>query len=247
MINLLTAQIIIKLTQNNIKSIRNYAEVVERQIELKSDEILHSLAQTTDGFTLEEIDFEWENWRNQIRDVDIAYPTLLRYSLVTSIYSTLEQALMRLHNAYRHRLTKQQNSNSTGELEDILIPTYKKYKKREYIDKLGEGMSDIQAVGLYISEEIGINFPHPSQEWNFILNLRHIRNNITHCNGRIPEHTNPLQIQKIINDLGHNLIKTSGSQEIILKKAFTTHMLNQVEAFLNNLLDAVESNLSSSL
>lgn len=212
----------------SLEKLNDYAEHVESTLHHELVEIDKYI----DKFETEE---EKEFYVDRIYDDIAAYrdefPTIMRYSLLISIYSHLEHELNKLCRYY----------NREG---------FMNYKTNE---------NGITRSKQFIKNELNMNFPDRTKEWTFICNVKKIRNCLVHAQGYIDEmkdenksETNShlkrksgesdTKVSKAINALGKDLVSViKGTNKIELHENFNKEFIKHVKTFLDNLYEINES------
>ena len=124
--------------------LEQYSTEVEYFIKTKFEDFKKRAEEATKGLPEEEQQEYYDYFYDDLVLVRDDFPSILRYTTITSTYSALEQSLMRIH--------YQKSKDKQG---------YKKYKKYN---------SDIDAVIQYIRNEMGVDIPTNSAELRFIKN-----------------------------------------------------------------------------
>ncbi|PGC09927.1 hypothetical protein COL99_24355 [Bacillus toyonensis] len=216
------------LTRMQLDSIRSYADEMEKANKFKLEELSREAEEDTKDLTEEEQDKYWDWKVDEINEVKKTFPSLLRYSTVVSVYSIIEQALLRIVKPHMAELLKYED---VGKLNPKFNDELRKFKyKGSLIEKLRQ----------YIHENIDLEFPCSCEEWNFITDLNIIRNNIVHCNGRIYDDQDSERLEKVI--ASYNSITFSESNEIVLQQEFVQHMIKSVEDFFLLLFNPIPQN-----
>ncbi|MGG1486945.1 hypothetical protein ABEI56_23265 [Peribacillus castrilensis] len=199
------------LAESRLELLQQYSEEVEDLMDDKLKDFIEYTDNLTKDLPPDNLEEFWDFHLDDYHQIKTDYPSVLRYSIIVSAYSTLEQTLMRIHN--------QHSTNREG---------YKKYNKYR---------SDILAIIEYIKIDMGIKIPNDFMELTYINKLTKIRNNIVHCNGRIYDDKNKDRLYKIIKEtpfIGDH------SDEIMLEKDFIEIMLTNIINFLKILFNAIE-------
>ncbi|MED3691287.1 hypothetical protein P4534_21205 [Peribacillus butanolivorans] len=199
------------LSESRLELLQQYSEEVEYLMRDKLKDFIGYTDNLTKDFPPDILEDFWDFYLDDYHQIKTDYPSVLRYSIIVSAYSTLEQTLMRVHN--------QHSTNREG---------YKKYKKNR---------SDILAIIEYIKRDMGIKIPNDFMELTYINKLTKIRNNIVHCNGRIYDDKNKDRLYKIIKKTPHI---AEHSNEIMLEKEFIEIMLTNIINFLKILFNTIE-------
>ncbi|MEQ2528857.1 hypothetical protein WMO40_19455 [Bacillaceae bacterium CLA-AA-H227] len=200
------------ISEYRLELIKQYSDEVEKFVASKFDEFVQQAEKATKGLTEDEQQNYYDYFYDDLALVRDEYPSILRYSIITATYSSLERALFRIH--------------------------YQKSKDRQGFKKFKNKNSDLDAIIQYIRIEMGISIPHKSDELNFIQNLNKVRNNIVHSNGRIFDDNNPNRIEKIVKN-SSNLEIASG--ELVVKKEYIDEMLSNVNSFLSSIYKELET------
>jgi vacuolar-type H+-ATPase subunit I/STV1 len=200
------------LSEYRLELIEQYSEEVEKFIALKFDEFVKQAEEATEGLSEDEQQNYYEYYYDDLALVRDEYPSILRYSIITATYSSLERALLRIH--------------------------YQKSKDREGFKKYKNRNSDLDAILQYIRKEMEINFLHLADELNYIQNLNKVRNNIVHSNGRIFDDKFPKRIERVV-EKSSNLEIVSG--ELVVKKEYIDEMLLNVKSLLSSIHAQLET------
>ncbi|PGB34897.1 hypothetical protein COM07_25915 [Bacillus toyonensis] len=207
------------LAKMQLDSIRNYAYEMERMNTFKLEELSKAAEEDVKRLSEEEQDEYWDYRMDEFHELQKTFPSLLRYSIVVSTYSTVEEYLLRIVKPHMAKAL-----GYKGVLE--LNPNFNdKLRKLKYKGSLQN------KLGIYMNEKMGIQFPFESEEWDFMEDLNIIRNNIVHCNGRIYDDQDPEKVQEVIKS--YDTVSISSSNEIVLEQEFILHMISQVEVFLS--------------
>ncbi|MFK4389883.1 hypothetical protein ABH916_001811 [Peribacillus frigoritolerans] len=121
---------------------------------------------------------------------------------------------------------------------------FKKYKDIKQSKKLVGKRSDIEAIMIYIKNDMKIKLPQHYPTWDFILDLNKVRNNIAHNNGRIYDDKDPERLFKIIKQQPY--VDVTGSNDILIGKEFTKVMLNNIIQFFETLFDCIDQSIPPS-
>ncbi|AJH82295.1 hypothetical protein FOC88_14810 [Bacillus thuringiensis] len=207
------------LAKMQLDSIRNYANEMERMNTFKLEELSKAAEEDVKRLSEEEQDEYWDYRIDEFHEFQKTFPSLLRYSIVVSTYSTIEEYLLRIVKPHMAKAL-----GYKGVLE--LNPNFNdKLRKLKYKGSLQN------KLGIYMNKKMDIQFPFESEEWDFMEDLNIIRNNIVHCNGRIYDDQDHEKVQKVIKL--YDTISISSSNEIVLEQEFILHMISQVEVFLS--------------
>ncbi|WP_338712533.1 hypothetical protein WAA16_08265 [Bacillus pumilus] len=162
--------------------------------------------------TEEEKEFHVDRIYDEIAAYRDEFPEVMRTSLLISIFTYLE-----------HELNNRCRSINKDE--------FKKYQT---------GDKGIERAKKFLKEN-SIDFPHQTKEWNFICDVREIRNCFAHSQGHINEMSDKSQIKirTAIKSLGKDLIsETEATEEIQLHKNFNKKFIKNVKDFLD-ILDGI--------
>jgi hypothetical protein len=215
------------LANSRFEMLKDYANEVEGFIDDKHDTFVKEAEKLTKDFSEEKIDHFWDFYLDDYQQIKSDYPSVLRYSIIISAYTSLEQTLMRVH--YQHK----KNRNE-----------FKKYKDIKRGKKLVGKRSDIEAIMKYIKNDMKIKLPYDYPSWDFISDLNKVRNNIAHNNGRIYDDKDPARLFKIIKQQPY--IDVTDSNEILIEKEFTEIMLNNIIGFFDTLFDCIDQSTPAS-
>jgi len=196
------------LTRIRFDYLKSYTEEMEYNIVRNIESFKNRTDEETSGYSDDELEYYWDYHIDEFYEIKSVYPSILRYTIVVSVISTLEQTLVRIFNTEFKR-----NPYSRH---------FKTYHENTFI-----------ALSEYFKHEMKICIPKYNPEWKFILNLNKIRNNIVHNNGRVYDDNNKLLLNKIIKNTPH--ITISDSEEIIIEKEFTDLMIDTILKFLKEL------------
>lgn len=140
------------------------------------------------------------------------FPGIMRSSLLICIYTFLEHELNRF--CLYHNADGFKNNNS---------------------DK------GIERAKKFIKKELNIKFPDQTKSWQFIINVREIRNCFAHANGYIDQVTNPIKLRNVIDLLGKDLVSESSGtiRKIKLEEKFNKEFIKHVTEFLEDLYELI--------
>ncbi|MGG5762639.1 hypothetical protein ACQ3VC_14120 [Bacillus proteolyticus] len=207
------------LAKMQLDSIRNYAYEMEKMNTFKLEELSKAAEEDAKRLSEEEQDEYWNYRIDEFHELQKTFPSLLRYSIVVSTYSTIEEYLLRIVKPHMAKAL-----GYKGVLE--LNPNFNnKLRKLKYKGSLQN------KLGTYMNKKMDIQFPFESEEWDFMEDLNIIRNNIVHCNGRIYDDQDHEKVQEVIKS--YDTVSISSSNEIVLEQEFIIHMISQVEVFLS--------------
>ncbi|HFK1670072.1 hypothetical protein [Bacillus cereus] len=218
------------LAKMQLDSIRNYANEMERTNTFKLEELTKAAEEDMENLTEEQQDEYWNYRIDEFHELGKTFPSLLRYSIVVSVYSTVEQYLLRI---VKPHMAKALGYKGVLELNPKFDGELKK------LERIGCKGSMLRKLGVYMDKRMGIRFPFKSNEWSFIEDLNTLRNNIVHCNGRIYDDRNHKKVNKVIKS--YKSVNPSSSNEIVLELEFILHMINQVEQFLTLVLEVANT------
>ncbi|HDR7992627.1 hypothetical protein COK77_08080 [Bacillus cereus] len=218
------------LAKMQLESICNYANEMERTNTFKLEELLKAAEEDVKGLTEEKVDEYWNYRIDEFHELEKTFPSLLRYSIVVSVYSTVEQYLL--------RIVKPHMAKALG-YEGVLELNPKFDDELKKLQRIGCKGSMLRKLGIYMDKRMDIKFPFKSNEWSFIEDLNTLRNNIVHCNGRIYDDRNHKKVNKVIKS--YESVNPSSSNEIVLELEFILYMINQVEQFVSLVLEVANT------
>lgn len=102
------------LSEYRLELITLYSNEVENFIESKFDEFIQQADEATKGLSEDEKQNYYEYYYDDLALVRDEYPSILRYSIITATYSSLERALFRIHyqqSKDRHGFKKYKNNS----------------------------------------------------------------------------------------------------------------------------------------
>ncbi|MGG0150733.1 hypothetical protein [Bacillus mycoides] len=215
--------IIRSIAEMQLDTIRKYANEMENTNTFKSQKLSRVIEEQSKTLTEEELDICLEYIQDDLIDLNINFPSLLRYSVVVATYSTMEEAFLGIvkpHMANRYKDELKLNRNFDKRLNELV------------------GKSNLlKQLGIYMAKEMDFEFPFNSKEWKFLMDLNIIRNNIVHCNGRTWDDKYPERLKRVI--ALYDSINYGPNKEIVLEREFISFMISQVEKFLFLLLEPV--------
>ncbi|MFK4389882.1 uncharacterized protein YdcH (DUF465 family) [Peribacillus frigoritolerans] len=85
------------LANSRFDLLKDYANEVEDYIHNKLDTFVKEAEKSTKDFSKDEIDQYWDFYLDDYLQIKSEYPSVLRYSIIISAYTSLEQTLMRIH------------------------------------------------------------------------------------------------------------------------------------------------------
>jgi len=159
------------------------------------------------------LQFLLSNDYNHAHRIDVRYPYLLRNSLFISIYSLLEDALVKLCNFYKQQKSVQTDIN---------------YYNGAIIDRAKK----------FIKDEMDLSIPQ--KQWKQITQYRQIRNSIVHSNGYIFKNDNASKVISSINVLKDSGIGLKNQSVIELNKNACLNFIAVVETLLLNICKSLQ-------
>ncbi|MED1088326.1 hypothetical protein [Bacillus mycoides] len=228
------AMIQIKSAEIKLHHLSRYANEMENTNIFRVEEI-ESFREENDKNLADGYEENWEPYIDELHEYGMVFPGLLRYSVVLSTYSVIEETLV--------GIVKSHMTNSFSREDIKKLNEDFRYRMNSYGNK---NTSLLKKLENYMRKEMKINLSFSQKTWGFIMDLKTIRNNIAHNNGRIYDDQNPDRVVKVMQSFG--LIPPSSDEtsdkdsdeqkakEIEITKVFIPHMINQVECFLSSLL-----------
>lgn len=220
--------VVLELAKIKLSNVSRYATEMENTNVFKLEELTRNAEEVERNLTEEEKDLYWEYMIEEFHEVEKIFPSLLRYSVVVLTYSIIEEALLGIVKPHIvNSLTDKEKIelNKEVELNKKCKRNLSKYKGANFLETLGN----------YMNKMMGIEFPFDSEEWNFIMDLDTIRNNIVHCNGKINDDKDPEYIQEVIDS--YDLITLSSNDEMVIEREFVTYMIDQVGSLFSKLIN----------
>ncbi|HHK5599925.1 hypothetical protein CN324_28010 [Bacillus anthracis] len=225
----------IQITSAKIKlhHLSRYANEMENTNIFRVEEI-ERLREENEGNLADENEENWEPYIDELHEYGIVFPSLLRYSVILSSYSVIEETLVGI---VKSHMT---NSFSSEDIKKLNEDFH--YKMNNYGNK---NTSLLKKLENYMRKEMKIKLSFSQKTWKFIMDLKTIRNNIAHNNGRIYEDQNPKRVVKAMESLGllfHPTDETLDekiAREIEITREFIPNMVSQVESFLLLLLEEI--------
>ncbi|MFB0831510.1 hypothetical protein ACEU2D_18145 [Brevibacillus laterosporus] len=184
-----------------IEKYKKYSHIMESHLKTQFDE----LTAITETMTEEEQNAFWDFHVEDYYHLSKDFPSILRCSVFTQIYSFLEFTL------------KGYCSIARKSLEIKLSDR----------DLSGSG---IEKYKIYLKKVVGMPFPDSIPEWSHIQKYNIIRNCIAHTQGNLEEMNNSTKIKDTISDL--NNIELDNRSTIILKESFCDDVINTIDKFL---------------
>jgi hypothetical protein len=142
-------------------SIHGYAEAVEKFLVEHAEKISQKKPAVKRGMSEDEIYDLYADYADDIGEIEIEFPKILRYSLFVYSYSVFERALLRVAEDYRRRRKL------------TLAPS----------DLSHQG---IERARVYLKKVVSVPFPDTSLAWRNIKVLNILRNRIIHAEGSLP-------------------------------------------------------------
>ncbi|WP_281659446.1 hypothetical protein [Halobacillus sp. Cin3] len=152
----------------------------------------------------------WTHFLSEKHMFSVQFPSILRSSLLISIYSFLENQLIRL-------------CKELQESRDLSI-------KVNNINNKG-----IEKAKIYLKNVVGIDFPTNSKEWQDIKRYQYIRNNFAHSEGILDSNDKNLLLAIATLDAVDIMGDDFLGKNIILYKSFIPTLIETVEGFLSKI------------
>ncbi|MCP3026862.1 hypothetical protein [Halobacillus sp. A5] len=208
-----------ELAKIRLDTIDSYVEQMEHAINEKSEQLARITEERAKDMPEEVADEYYEFHYDDFHRLERDFPSLLRYSIVTAVISTIEQALVRTCRSHYDE-----------------NPNLKHYRK--YGDK-----NNLEKFSYYIMEQMNIDFPNESEEWEFILNVYNVRNNIVHSNGRINDGKDVEGLKNSIQELP--FVSSSHEKEIHIDKEFCPLLIKNTQILLNSVFTKIKESISN--
>ncbi|PEC58441.1 hypothetical protein CN556_24875 [Bacillus wiedmannii] len=229
-----SAMIQVQLAKMKLQDLSRYANEMENTNMFRVEEI-ERLREEKDTNGADGNEGNWEPYIDELNEYGIVFPSLLRYSVVLSTYSIIEETIVEIvkshmTNSFRPDVIQKLNKdfrhkiNSYGNKNDSLIIKLEKYMRKE----------------------MNTNSSFNLKTWKFIKELKTIRNNIAHNNGRIYVDQHPKRVVTAMESLGllphpsDETLDEKIAREIRITREFIPYMINQVECFFAALLKEIE-------
>ncbi|MFD2334374.1 hypothetical protein ACFSR7_34455 [Cohnella sp. GCM10020058] len=198
-----------------LDNLRNYAEIMEDQLQQQIDGFNEWYEQKTKGMTDEDKNEFGEHHSDDYHTLARINPTLFRSSTLLTIYTCLEL------NMKRSCLDLQKKLNIT--VNTLPKKHVKIHDSRDFLIK-----HDI----------VKERFFNESNEWNYIDKVyREIRNAFAHGQGEIYE-SKLAQVQEGIKNLKCSI--DNETDEIKLQKDFCPEFIKTIELFFDNLFKEID-------
>ncbi|KZE04139.1 hypothetical protein B4117_4309 [Bacillus mycoides] len=232
------AMIQITSAKITLHHLSRYANEMENTNIFRVEEI-ERFREENEGNLADENEGNWEPYIDELHEYGIVFPSLLRYSVILSTYSVIEETLV--------GIVKSHMANSFSREDIKKLNGDFRNKMNSYGNK---NTSLLKKLENYMRKEMKIKLSFSQKTWRFIMDLKTIRNNIAHNNGRIYEDQNPDRVVNVMQSFGLIPPLSDGTpdkdsdeqkaREIEITKDFIPHMINQVECFLSSLLKEVQ-------
>ncbi|MGG3629614.1 hypothetical protein CHCC19466_0518 [Bacillus licheniformis] len=206
--------IMIQIAQADIylDELANYFEATE----LSMKQHLNSLR----SYTEDNIDdYLLDQYYDEVRNYEIDFPNLLRYSIIISNISIIDFTLNKICEVL------QEYFPDSTTLRDI------KKRKRS---------STLQCIRKFLEEQFNIKID--SDIWNYFFNLNSIRNNIAHNNGTVDRNPQKAKKLKRFIDNTDNINIDLTFSQIVVNKEFIRDMFNKSGSFFKTLNQVIKSN-----
>ncbi len=207
------------VTRHQLSDLRDYAQTIEELIETERDRLSRNEPEDLTEDNFEDVMISQAEDYLLLRD---SFPIILRNSLFITIYTVLEDELMKTCNRLRESFNVD------------LKPS----------DLKGKGINRSRK---YLKKVVVINFPDNTNEWKEIRKFNLLRNTIAHSNGNIiagetdQEKLNNKELCAYIEK--SSIIDISSNFHIQLSKDFILHALDITEAFLIELFQNIAEEL----
>lgn len=210
-------------------NLRNYSEemeqMLERRLQTHEEEYKKVFAEETDDKYLEFLTDQYSDRKSELTDT---YPTLLRSSLMNSIYLVIEKELQDVCS----RLQSQKGIKMNLKDADLQVRTKKGMKSP----------SEIVRAQLYLKEYCGVKFPENAPEWKQISEgYRIIRNKFVHEG----QHASKNEVGKFkeIAEFVPQFRLDDEHRELILEKGFCDQFIVAGEHFFMRLYKSIKENI----
>lgn len=227
------AMIQVQSAKMKLQHLSRYANEMENTTMFRVEEI-ERLREENDINIADGNEENWEPYIDELYEYGIVFPSLLRYSVVLSTYSIIEETIV--------EIVKSHMTNSFRRDDIQKLNKDFRHKINSYGNK---NNSLIIKLEDYMRKEMNINLSFNQKTWKFIKDLKTIRNNIAHNNGRIYDDQHPKRVVKAMESLGllfHPTDETLDEKivrEIEITREFIPNMVSQVESFLLLLLEEI--------
>jgi hypothetical protein len=152
----------------------------------------------------------YAGWYQKQEDLQVTFPSILRFSLLVSAYGMLENLMTKI-------------CQGIGELKGHSVTLE---------DLHGQG---IERAKLYLNKVAQVNFPGNSQEWSRIRSLGKLRNKVVHAGRTIGSE---VKLRTEFTQVPGVSIDTEGS--INLDSAFIPSVVDSLRAFAVRLEHSLE-------
>lgn len=190
-----------------LKNLRLYCNLTEDHLSSLSKEV-------------EDTPFNDDNildWISNSVTYSVELTTILRHSLLVSLYSYFENQLILLCKSIQF------HNNIILSVTEIR----------------GSGIEKAQ---IYIKKVLELNVPDDTVEWQFVIRCNLIRNCIVHCGGDVDLFPQKKELRRLIEETSS--IYEGPNNRIVLSKEFLYKIMDCVETILKSLyINAKETNL----
>lgn len=203
--------------------IEKHIETNQKEIDKKYDQIDEIEDKDEWNLAIDKFD---EELGSDLYRFDHEFPNRTRYFLITQTHSMLEVYLK-----WFCEKLKSINKNPIG-ISDL------------------KGNSDLEKGKLYLKKIYGINFSRLEPEWSFLNDMRKIRNQIIHNNGKFK--TKDSEILRIINqipelgrlwdDIYPELDENEEYEIKISSKILNEKYINNVKSFFKKIVTEIKNN-----
>ncbi|WP_305455500.1 hypothetical protein [Bacillus mycoides] len=224
------AMVQVQSAKMKLQYLSRYANEMENTNMFRVEEI-ERLREENDTNVADGNEGNGETYIDELHEYGIVFPSLLRYSVVLSTYSIIEETLV--------EIVKSHMTNSFRRDDIQKLNKDFRHKINSYGNK---NNSLIIKLEDYMRKEMNTNSSFNQKTWKFIKDLKTIRNNIAHNNGRIYDDQHPKRVVKAMESLGllphpsDETLDEKIAREIEITREFIPNMISQVESFLLLLL-----------
>ena len=210
-------------------NLRTYAEEMEQTLERRLQEQEEEYKKRVGEETEEKYHgFLSDQYADRKAELTIAYPTLLRSSLMMSIYSVIEKELQDVC----ARLQAQKEIKMHLKDAELLVRTKKGMKSP----------SEIVRAQLYLKEYCGVKFPDDAPEWKQISEgYRIILNKFVH-EGQQATKNEVGKFKEIAEFVPHFRFDEE-HRDLILEKGFCEQFIVAGESFFSGLYQSIQASI----
>lgn len=185
-----------------LEKFREYSQFIEQSLN-KEVQVYEKMASQ---YIEEEQEDFWDWHIDEVTLYFKDFPSIMRTSLVTSVYAFLEKKLV-----------------------ELCVPG----PSGEIFNSAQSGDAIINNAKRYIKSVLNKDFPSDIFAWQYIQNVREIRNCLVHNAGRIDdlEETREAKLRRIIVSMPQ--VEIDNHDNIFLHKEFCTDFIEYVEEILN--------------